>query len=367
MPEENTHLIYDEITYQGQAWQKLIASITPRADAIREFFQGAEEVLFSGCGSGLNASLCAAPTFQALTSISSRAAAAAEVYQFPESVLVANRKTVGVLLSRSGQTTEVVNALDTLHARAIRVLGVTCTPSSPLGTGSDLAMLLLPVAEQAVATTRSLTGMILTAQLLAAVVAEDDDYLKQLLALPEACQTRMEGFRQLGRQIAGHEGVTRYAFVGSAPFFGLAHESQLKIKEMVLLPVDAYPVLDFRHGPQANVDSSMLVTAFLSDGAYEEEVRFLQDMKKLGGTIWAVCERADEPLKAAADYVLELNSGLSEWARAPLYLPAVQYLAYYRALSRDLNPDQPRNLSYWVDSSGLTEAVAGHQSPVPSD
>ena len=52
-----------------------------------------------------------------------------------------------------------------------------------------------------------------------------------------------------------------------------------------------------------------------------------------------------------ADYVLELNSGVSQLSRAPLYLPAVQFMAYYRALWRGLNPDRPERLSYWVDIS----------------
>jgi len=42
---------------------------------------------------------------------------------------------------------------------------------------------------------------------------------------------------------------------------------------------------------------------------------------------------------------------LSELARGPLYMPAIQYLAYYRSLALGLNPDQPRNLSYWVNTS----------------
>jgi glucosamine--fructose-6-phosphate aminotransferase (isomerizing) len=351
MPEEAPHFIYDEISSQGEAWEQLIPLIVARAEAIGQFFDGVEEVIFSGCGSGLNAALCAAPTFQAKAGISARAIPAAEIDQFPESVLLGGRQTVGVLLSRSGKTTEVVRALDQLHTRGIRVLAITCTASSGLATGSDLAFILLPVTEQAVATTRSITGMILSTQLLAATVSGDESYLDELSRLPQLGQAQMERFHELGKEIGQREDIKRYAFVGSGPFFGVAQESQLKVKEMVLLPVDAYPTLDFRHGPQSNVDKETLVTAFISDAAREEEVRFLQDMRALGGITWAVCERADEELRAAADYMLELGSGLGDWARAPLCLPAVQYMAYYRALSQGLNPDQPRNLSYWVDTS----------------
>jgi glucosamine--fructose-6-phosphate aminotransferase (isomerizing) len=107
-------------------------------------------------------------------------------------------------------------------------------------------------------------------------------------------------------------------------------------------------MLDFRHGPQSNVSPQMLVTGFVSETAREQETRFLKDMRFLGGEVWAVCEQASSELAEAAQSVLELRSGLGELARLPLYLPALQYMAYYRALALDLNPDQPHNLSYWV-------------------
>ncbi len=161
----------------------------------------------------------------------------------------------------------------------------------------------------------------------------------------------MGAFRDLGKNIGENTELEKYAFVGSGPFFGQAHESQLKIKEMVLLPVDAYPTFDFRHGPQSNVDPQMLVTVFLSDSAQAEEGKFLRDMKSHGGVTWAICDRADDKIRENADYLLEINSGLSELARGVLYMPAVQYMATYRSLSRGLNPDQPRNVTYWVDTS----------------
>jgi glucosamine--fructose-6-phosphate aminotransferase (isomerizing) len=343
--------IRDEIASQGQAWEELIPLVMERADEIRESFEGIDEVIFTGCGSALNASLCGASILQMQTGISARAVPAAECYLFPQSVFVSGRKTLAVLISRSGRTTEVVRALDDLRSRGIRSVSITCTEDSPLARESDLALVLSPVTERAVATTRSLTGMILVTQLLAAIVSGREAYLNDLRRLPALCQSQMESHHNLGKVIGERADLTKYAFVGNGPFFGLARESQLKVKEMVLLPVDAYPMLDFRHGPQSNVDKQMLVVGFISDSAYEEEVQFLRDMKALGGVICALCDRDNGTLQAHADYVLELNSGLGELVRGPLYMPAVQYMAYYRSLSRGLNPDEPRHLSYWVDMS----------------
>jgi len=312
--------IHDEITSQADAWAQLIPLVTEKADKIRKLFDGIDEVLLTGCGSGLNAAMSGVPILQTQTGISSREVPAAEVYLFPASVLVPKRRTLAILLSRSGETTEVLHALEYLREQEIRVLGITCSGDSPLASRS--------------------------------IVSEDKAYLSELQRLPVVCDPQMEAFHDLGKSIGENTDVMKYAFVGSGPFFGQAHESQLKIKEMVLLPADAYPTLDFRHGPQSNVDPQMLITVFLSDSASKEESKFIGDMKSLGGFTWVICDQADDQIRENADYFLEINSGLGELTRGVLYMPAVQYMAYYRSLSRGLNPDEPRNLSYWVDTSG---------------
>lgn len=338
---------YEEIISQGRAWAELIPLIIGQSDSIVNILTSIEEVIFTGCGSGLNAAFSGAPVFQALTGIPTRAVPAAEITLFPASVLDTRRKTLAVLLSRSGKTTEVVRALDALRSMRVSTIGVTCTPGSPLAVGSDLALVLTPVEERSVATTRSLSGMVLALQLMAGIVEGKRVYLDELQQLPQKCEARMADFEALGKQVGQRQELERYAFVGNGPFYGIARECQLKVKEMTLLPVDSYPLFDFRHGPQSNVDERMLVTAFTSDIAMEEEIQFISDMKGFGGNTWAICEHAKEGLKA--DFILELNSGLSQLARPPLYLPAVQFMAYYRSLSRGLNPDKPERLSYWVD------------------
>jgi glucosamine--fructose-6-phosphate aminotransferase (isomerizing) len=343
--------IVEEISSQDLAWSELIHFVLEQRQAIFEIAAGIEQVIFTGCGSALNASLTAAPLFQILTGISSIALPAAETYLFPSAYINPDRRSLAIILSRSGKTTEVIRSLDYFHARKIPSIGITCTPDSPLAQSSDLSLVLTSLTERAVATTRSLTGMILTMQLLAGIIAKNEAYLEQLHHLPEIFSAKNEEFHTLGKLIGEQISIDHYAFVGNGPFYGCARESQLKIKEMTLLPADSYPMFDFRHGPKSNVDSRMLVTTFLSDTGFQQETRFVQDMCSLDGVIWVICDKADKMLRSSAQHVIELKSNLSELARIPLYLPAVQYMAYYRALGLDLNPDEPHNLSYWVEIS----------------
>ena len=341
----------EEIATQGRACAELIPLVMRHSEAIRSLFCGADHILCTGCGSALNIAYGAASLLQMQTGIPARAAAAADVSLFPASAIAARSKTVGVLFSRSGRTTETLHAGRQLHALGMRTLAITCDVSSPLASEGDLSLVLAPLQEQAVVTTRSVTGMILTAQIVAAVISDDTTYVAGLNRVPALCQARMEAFQALGQHIGQRSDVLRYAFLGNGPFYGLAREGQLKLKEMAQLPCDAYHMLDFRHGPRSTVDERTLVVAFLSDSGYRQEVEFLRDMRALGGLTWAICERADDALRAVATYLLELQSGLGELARLPLYLPAVQCMAYHRSLGLGFDPDRPHNLTHWIDTS----------------
>jgi glucosamine--fructose-6-phosphate aminotransferase (isomerizing) len=349
----------EEIESQATAWQALIPLITGQAESIRSIFAGVDDLILAGCGSSLNASLSGAAILQMQAGMAAHAHPAADVFLFPDAVVRKGRTPLALLLSRSGETTEVLLALEYLRAQGVRTVGITCQAASPLARRSDLALVLSPAAERSVVTTRSFTGMVLVLQLLAAILSRDAASLDELGQLPGACQERMQLFHRLGSQVSQHPGLERLAFVANAPYFGLARECQLKIKEMTLLPVDAYPLLDFRHGPQSNVNSHMLVAALLSDTAFSQEVQFLMEMKARGAAVWALCELANPALRACADYLVELNTGIGELGRGPLYLPAIHYLAYERSLALGFNPDQPPNLTYWVDTSTHTTIQPG--------
>jgi glucosamine--fructose-6-phosphate aminotransferase (isomerizing) len=344
--------LFEEISSQGTAWAELIPIVLEQEQAIGDLFDGVEAVVFTGCGTALNVSLTAAPLFQMLTGISASASPAAETYLFPTAALPHGRKILAVLLSRSGKTTEVLRSLEYFQVHGFPTLGITCTADSPLARASHFSLVLSHLAEQAVATTRSVTGMILAAQLITAILSGNTTYLEELQKLPEIFAAHHEEFHGFGKLLGETASQTQYTFVGNGPFYGLARESQYKIRELTLLPADSFPMFDFRHGPQSNVNKEMLITAFLSDTARQQETSLLKDMWSFGGMIWAVCEKADRRLKTYAPHVLELRSDLSDLARLPLYLPAVQYMGYYRALSLGLNPDSPRHLSYWVKIAG---------------
>jgi glucosamine--fructose-6-phosphate aminotransferase (isomerizing) len=145
----------------------------------------------------------------------------------------------------------------------------------------------------------------------------------------------------------------RVFFLGSGPQYGVANEAMLKMKEMSISHSEAYHFMEFRHGPKSMVDSQTLVVALLADAAYGHEAAVLDEMAGLGATTLALAPARRE---VQATQVMRLPADLPWWAYPVLYLPPLQLLAYHRAASKGLDPDNPRHLDAVVtlDVAALT-------------
>ncbi|MCX6071714.1 MAG: SIS domain-containing protein [Chloroflexi bacterium] len=338
-----------EINRQPEAWTHTIRNVEAQKGQLLALAKGVEEVIFTGSGSAYNVSMVLAPTFQHFTGVRARSAPAAELIHFPETVFPQTKKCLVVTITRSGETTEAIGACSAAQERGCRTLGITCHTDSTLVRLADSTLILADANERSVVTTQSLTSMVLCGQVLSALIADDRPSLEAMRQVPEWGRQRIAAAHQLGQQIADNEAIDKFAFVGNGPYLGLARECQLKLKEMVLQPSDAYPLFDFRHGPKSNVDGHMLVTVLVSDRAQREEATFLRDMRQLNGKLLVLCDRAEGPMAQDADYMFKTDSGLPDFAREVLYMPVIHYLAYYRSLALGYDPDNPVNLTYWVD------------------
>jgi glucosamine--fructose-6-phosphate aminotransferase (isomerizing) len=122
-------------------------------------------------------------------------------------------------------------------------------------------------------------------------------------------------------------------YLGQGPFYGIACESMLKLKEMACTAAEAYHSMELMHGPRYAVDGHTLVTVLLSDGARAEEIDLLTKLKKMGATVCVICDESEPGIAGNADYVIELGSALPDFARVPLYMPVTQLYGYFRAVA----------------------------------
>lgn len=336
-----------EIVSQPECWNACLRNLRQDRvlEKVCERFGDPAEWLFVGCGSSYYVALCAAATMTAWTGLRARAVPASEVLLYPDLVVPASGTCVPVLISRSGQTSEVLKAAELFKARSIPTLAISCAEAQALEKLVSLTITLPAADEKSTVMTRSFTSMLLTLQSLASLLggkSEDSDTLGNI---SEVTKRALQTLPDRIRDFAARHQFADYVCLGQGPFYGLACEYALKVTEMSVSYAQAFHTLEFRHGPKSIVGPETLLVFLLSERGCAAESDVLEEMKSLGGTTMVVANRASERVTAAADILVELSVDGPELVRlAPSLLPG-QLLGLYAGLKKGLDPDSPRNLS----------------------
>jgi glucosamine--fructose-6-phosphate aminotransferase (isomerizing) len=249
-------------------------------------------------------------------------------------------------ISRSGTTTETLWAVEKYRRQKMgnSVAVITTQPDSTLAKQADFVLAAPQAQEKSTAQTRSFTSMFLLSQVLGGALAGDHHVAARLQVLPDRLKLVIEEASDLTRQIGEDLSIKRFFFLGGGPLYGLACEAMLKMKEMSCTWTEAYHPLEFRHGPMSVVDQESLVVCLASDSQLVAEARVLKDMKHLGAKTLVLTEDSTAADWEGMDYVFSMKTGLDEWDRGSIYLPLIQWIAFYRSLAKGLDPDQPNNL-----------------------
>jgi glucosamine--fructose-6-phosphate aminotransferase (isomerizing) len=331
-----------EITSQPEIWPDVIESFHAHQSQVVAAYQALqpEALMFIGCGSTHYLSQVAAALFQSLTHIPAKAVPSSEALLFPEQTIPHPQRTLLVAISRSGTTTETIQAVSRFRSMgglATWVIG--CYPESELAQIGDLALLAEAAREQSVAQTRSFSSMLILAQALAATIGGRDT--APLSLLPDRLNALFDKFAALMEALGQRLDLERAFFLGSNYQYGIANEAMLKMKEMSLTNSEAYHFLEFRHGPMSMATDEALVIGLLSDAARTHEERVLSEMSALGAH--TVGLRGVPGLGHEHAISFE-DRDLPAWAVPVLFLPPLQLLAFHRSISKGLDPDNPRNL-----------------------
>lgn len=331
------HYTRDEILSQTYAWAEALQVASAQTASVQELnLAEYDEVTFIGCGSTYYLALSAAVLMQAASGVTCRGLPSSEILLSPDSSLPTRGKTALCAISRSGNTTETVQAVLAYRARRQgEVIVITNHAGSQLAQMADIALVIPQGFEKSVAQTRSFASMYVAASALPALAGKQPASLQAMHALLPAGERLLERYNALAKQTGADHAIRQVFFLGSGPRYGLACEASLKLKEMSLTVSEPFHFMEFRHGPISMVDSATLVIGLCSDTAGAQEQAVLQDVQRLGGRTLSLGEQGTD---------IAFDSGVPELLRGVLYLPPLQLMALYRAESFGLNPDKPRNL-----------------------
>jgi glutamine---fructose-6-phosphate transaminase (isomerizing) len=327
-----TDYTFTEIQSQPEVWQQTLELCEQQEHRKIKDWIGSAYPVLTGCGSSFYLCLSAAAFYTQITQRRALGVSASEIYTFPNAIF-SDRENYSLLaVSRNGKSAETIGAarwfIDSQSAKPIALSTVT---NSPLLEVAEAGMLLTVAAERSRYMTRSFTAGLLALQFLIASSTHHHELLNELRKLPETCRRVIENCRSVVKSIAEEKQFDDYVALGQGPFYGLAAESMLKVKEMVRAPAEAYPSLEVMHGPNYLLSKKTLATLLHADSARSHDMALLERMGATGASKFVICEKAPREIHDKADFVFELNSGLSESARLILIMPVMQLFAFYRA------------------------------------
>ena len=321
-----------EILSQPEVWAETLKGLD--MSQVENIFRNREnQILVTGCGSTYFLSQIFASM---LTSIGYNAIALPASELLPNSeYLIANPKeTTFFAISRSGTTSETVQAVERFKQMGGGKVGVvSCYPDSELALLADVVFGVPASQEQSVAQTRSFTTMLLMCQAIIGTLSGAN--LSELGTLPAHASRLLSEARDPMRKLARNPKIERFYFLASGRLFGVASEGMLKLKEMSLTSSEAYHSLEFRHGPMSMCDSASAVIALITPESSKRELSVVNDISPLVG----------EMITIGNGEALDIPESLPTWCRPALYLLPLQLLALERALGKGLSPDSPRHLS----------------------
>ncbi|MGW1072680.1 glutamine--fructose-6-phosphate transaminase (isomerizing) [Streptomyces sp. NPDC002537] len=299
-----------------------------------------------GCGTSYHAGQIGAQMIEELARIPSDAEPASEFrYRNP----VVDPDTLYIAVSQSGETYDVLAAVQELKRKGARVLGLVNVVGSAIARETDGGIYVHAGPEVCVVSTKCFTNMVVSFGLLAL-------HLGRIRDLSVADGKRIiEGLRKLPAQIAeilGNEAeieklAAEYAdaksmmFIGRVRGYPVAREASLKLKEVSYIHAEAYPASELKHGPLALIEPAMPTVAIVPDDELLEKNRAaLEEIKARSGRILAVAHQVQEK----ADHTIVVPKNEDELDPILMGIP-LQLLAYYTAKAMGRDIDKPRNLA----------------------
>jgi len=331
-------LIWNETGRQlreSGALDRLAATFSPRSPW-----------LFVGCGSSYYLSRLIAALWTRHFYIPATGIPASELLFAPEETLRRIGAEQIVLMSRSGETTEVLRAAELLQAhKTVQTLGVTCNPQSQLEALCTHTFKLPWADEKSTVMTRSFTAILLAFQRLGLQFVGDHMLSSALDQLPQRGQAWLHGHARKIQEFAAKHKFDAYVFLGQGAHYWLAQEAGLKVTEMSASYAQVYHSMEFRHGPRSIAGPNTLITLFVSEAAAEAETVLARELKELGAAICVVANRATPDLRNCSDLLIELELDVPEFARYAVSAIPAHLLGTAVGLRKGLNPDAPKNLT----------------------
>lgn len=317
----------------------------------KDKFLQAGRIIFVACGTSWHASLIGEHLIENLCRIPVEVEYASE-FRYRNPIIRSNDVVIAV--SQSGETADTLAAVELARKAGAFVYGICNAVGSSIARATDSGTYIHVGPEIGVASTKAFTGQVTVMAMIALAIAKEKGTIsterrqaiaKSLLELPQTIKKVLE----TDKMVADLSKIFTYAhnfiYLGRGYNYPTALEGALKLKEISYIHAEGYPAAEMKHGPIALIDAEMpTVVIAVPDHTYEKTVSNMEEIKARGGKIIAVIAQGDSHARKSADYTIEIPT-TDECLMPVIVSIPLQLMAYYIAVYKGRNVDQPRNLA----------------------
>lgn len=308
-----------------------------------------EHMTIIGCGTAYYAGLLASYYLEQLVDGLTVDVAVASELRYRSFNLPKN--SVALVVSQSGETADTLACLREIKRRGVKTLGIINAVGSTIAREVDGGVYVHAGPEISVASTKAFTSQVAAmtmfgvqlAQVKGAGVQELAEYVSELAALPDEIEKVIKAHRAEMEKVAKKYAKYDHAlFLGRDTLFPVALEGALKLKEISYIQAEGYATGELKHGPIALIDDRFFEVMLLAEGwLFDKSISGLSEVNARGGHVLAITNSDKE---IDAETVIRVKTSLD--VLAPIVMNVVQQLfAYYVAIARGNDVDQPRNLA----------------------
>lgn len=310
-----------------------------------------DKILITACGTAYHAGLMAKYYIEQLARIPVEVDIASEYrYRNP----LTNNKTLAIVVSQSGETSDTLAALKEAKRLGARSLAVTNVVGSSIAREADQTIHTWAGPEIAVASTKAYTTQLAALLLLAIYLGQLNGKLSPALAetiltdlhrLPELCHKIFENVDDI-KEFARHYGFKEDAFfLGRSMDYAVAMEGALKLKEISYIHAEAYAGGELKHGTLALIEEGVPVIGLATqDDVRDKMLSNIKEVKARDAIVIGVGIQGDVELAKFVDHTIYVPAA-DRFTLPILTVIPLQLLSYYAAITRGTDVDKPRNLA----------------------
>ncbi|MFP4322000.1 MAG: glutamine--fructose-6-phosphate transaminase (isomerizing) [Anaerolineales bacterium] len=267
---------------------------------------------------------------------------------------IVDDQTAVLAITQSGETVDTLAAMEEAQTKGARLWSIVNAIGSQAMRVADGYISMQAGPEIGVASTKAFTTSIIDQYLLGLYLAQQrgtisDEvraaHVADLAHLPALVSDVLERHAEVEKLASEVSHYDNFLYLGRGINYPIALEGALKLKEISYIHAEGYPAGEMKHGPIALIDENMPVLAIaLQDALYEKMLSQIEQAKSRGGLVIALATEGDTLIAQKADRVLYIPP-MPRLLSPVISVIPLQLLAYYVAVWRGADVDQPRNLA----------------------